>query len=209
MKEDRSHRSHRLNPRRWPEGRSYVNNLDSNVAASLSAIALLSPSEMQFIQDVPRLLGDGSYANLGHARGGSAILMASTMRALNMKYSRVYSVDLFPRASDLRRAQRNIDQFEVEGWINLLAGSTDALAERFKLPSGIHDFNFVFIDADHTYEAVKRDYLNWSPLVKPGGWISFHDTNQDFSHNAIEEVVTWPELKDYHVDRIRTFQRPL
>lgn len=206
--EDRSHRSHRLNPRRWPEGREYFNDLDSDVSSKLDGIALLSPSEMQFIQDVPRILGGGDYANLGHARGGSAILMADCMRALVMD-AMIYSVDLFPRASDLRRAKRYIEQFGVANWITLCEGSTIQWAERFK-HSSIR-FNFLFIDADHTYEAVKQDYLNWGQLVKPGGWVSFHDTNQDFSHNAIEETVAelWPELKDYHVDRIRTFQRPL
>ena len=100
IKEDRSHRSHRLNPRRWPEGRSYVNNLNSDVAARLQDVALLSPSEMQFLQDVPRLLGGGDYANLGHARGGSAILMADCMREVVLD-AQIYSVDLFPRASKL------------------------------------------------------------------------------------------------------------
>ena len=205
--EDRSHRSHKLNPRRWPRGREYFNDLDSDIVPKLRAIALLSDSEMNFIQDVPRLLGAGNYANLGHAHGGSAILMADCIRELRLR-AQVYSVDLFPLASDLRRSQRNLAEFGLEELVTLCQGSTDDWAARFSVQSAVQSFNFCFIDADHTYEAVKRDFQNWSQLVKPGGWVSFHDTNQDFSHSAIEEVVRWPELKDYHVDRIRTFQRP-
>jgi hypothetical protein len=33
----------------------------------------------------------------------------------------------------------------------------------------------VFIDAEHTYEGVKRDIAIWLPKVRPGGWIGGHD----------------------------------
>lgn len=35
--------------------------------------------------------------------------------------------------------------------------------------------DFVYIDADHHYEAVSRDIDHWLPKVKPGGVISGHD----------------------------------
>lgn len=37
---------------------------------------------------------------------------------------------------------------------------------------------FLFIDADHSYEAVKADYDAWSPWVVPGGWIALHDSRR-------------------------------
>lgn len=33
----------------------------------------------------------------------------------------------------------------------------------------------LFIDGDHTYEGVKADYELYSPLVRPGGVVGFHD----------------------------------
>lgn len=35
--------------------------------------------------------------------------------------------------------------------------------------------DFVFIDADHRYEAVVADIAAWFPKVKPGGWVGGHD----------------------------------
>jgi predicted O-methyltransferase YrrM len=35
--------------------------------------------------------------------------------------------------------------------------------------------DLLFIDADHRYEGVKQDFEMYSPLVKPGGIIAFHD----------------------------------
>src|SRR5258705_6825142 len=35
--------------------------------------------------------------------------------------------------------------------------------------------DFIFIDADHSYEAIKKDWQDWFPKVKPGGIIALHD----------------------------------
>ncbi len=56
--------------------------------------------------------------------------------------------------------------------------------------------DFLFIDGDHTYEGVKMDYEMYSPLVRPGGIIAFHDIVP-----GPEELVGgvprfWKELKE-------------
>jgi len=35
--------------------------------------------------------------------------------------------------------------------------------------------DFVFIDADHSYEGVKKDIYAWMPKVKKDGWLCGHD----------------------------------
>ncbi len=35
--------------------------------------------------------------------------------------------------------------------------------------------DFLFIDGDHTYDGVKRDFEMYAPLVRPGGLIALHD----------------------------------
>ncbi|MFQ5574549.1 MAG: class I SAM-dependent methyltransferase [Terriglobia bacterium] len=40
---------------------------------------------------------------------------------------------------------------------------------------GDHPVDLLFIDADHTYEGVKTDFILYGPLVQPGGLIAFHD----------------------------------
>jgi predicted O-methyltransferase YrrM len=49
--------------------------------------------------------------------------------------------------------------------------------------------DFLFIDGDHTYEGVKRDFELYSPLVRPGGLIAFHD------------IAEHPPESDCHVHR--------
>jgi predicted O-methyltransferase YrrM len=162
---------------------------------------------MMYIHDVPRLLGAGDYANLGHSRGGSALLMASSLDEYKLK-GRIYSIDLFADGSHhWRRAKERLEKFHIPAKrVEICKGSTVEWAQKLEDKR----FNFVFIDADHCYDAVKTDFYDWSFLVKPGGWIAFHDTNQDFSHKALEDTVVgkWDELKGFHVDRIRTFVKP-
>lgn len=39
--------------------------------------------------------------------------------------------------------------------------------------------DFLFIDGDHSYEGAKMDYEMYSPLVRAGGLIGFHDISYD------------------------------
>lgn len=60
--------------------------------------------------------------------------------------------------------------------------------------------DFVFIDADHSYEGCKRDIELWSRKVKPGGLLSGHDyANKDFEDfgvtRAVDEYVAAHRLK--------------
>jgi predicted O-methyltransferase YrrM len=40
--------------------------------------------------------------------------------------------------------------------------------------------DLLFIDGDHSYKGVRKDFLGYSHLVKKGGWIAFHDVVPDF-----------------------------
>ena len=40
-------------------------------------------------------------------------------------------------------------------------------------------YDFLFIDGDHCTEGVKQDYEMYSPLVRSGGIVGFHDYNHD------------------------------
>lgn len=45
--------------------------------------------------------------------------------------------------------------------------------------------DFLHIDADHSYEGVKKDFELYSKLVKKTGIISIHDTDQNYHNNYI------------------------
>jgi cephalosporin hydroxylase len=58
--------------------------------------------------------------------------------------------------------------------------------------------NFLFIDGDHTYEGVKRDFEMYSPLVRNGGVIAFHDICPHPPETGCEVSRFWNEVKQRH-----------
>lgn len=50
-------------------------------------------------------------------------------------------------------------------------------------------FDFVFIDATHTYAALKNDIERWLPLVRPGGLLCGHDFHPHFDNGGIIRAV--------------------
>lgn len=62
------------------------------------------------------------------------------------------------------------------------------------------DLDFVYIDADHCYKAVKADFKAWYPKVRWGGIISGHDYSIQFP-GVIRFVTELSEVKKvYYTD---------
>lgn len=62
-------------------------------------------------------------------------------------------------------------------------------------------FDFAFIDGDHTYEGVKQDFTDYSPLVRQGGLIAFHDVLPHPRVPGCDVDRLWAELrKEYEVE---------
>jgi predicted O-methyltransferase YrrM len=75
----------------------------------------------------------------------------------------------------------------------LKALSHDAATE-FQQP-----VDFIFIDADHRYEAIAKDWEDWFPKVRPGGFIALHDTQ--IADNAPNYVGSM-QFYDHDIPRI-------
>jgi len=72
---------------------------------------------------------------------------------------------------------RNCEPLSAPGKANkvdLVIGESVETASHFK-EVGLHAFDIVFIDADHSYENTLADIRAWLPLVREGGYICGHD----------------------------------
>lgn len=56
-----------------------------------------------------------------------------------------------------------------------------------------HELDFLFIDGDHSYEGVREDFMMYSPLVREGGLIAFHDIAESGGSREVNRL--WEELK--------------
>ena len=68
---------------------------------------------------------------------------------------------------------------------------SDSLAAARALADKRGTIDLIFIDGDHSYEACRDDIAAWSPFVKPGGVIAFHDfgSRADGVTRAIFEAI--------------------
>ena len=168
------------------------------------AKALLEFGEEKLIYSIPQIVEGGPLANLGCERGGSAILLGKGLRD-NKLEGIVHTIDLYDKGN-FESAKRSMQNHGVSDRIEQHIGSTEKWGRKFtelKLT-----FNFIFIDAAHTYEAVKLDYEIWAPLLNPQGLIAFHDTNQEQIDQVIKENLCsdgWKQV--YWVNRIKVFKR--
>jgi predicted O-methyltransferase YrrM len=79
--------------------------------------------------------------------------------------------------------------------MHLIRGDShsEEVAARIKRITGYLDV--LFIDGDHTYEGVKRDFLFYASLVRPGGIVAFHDVAEHVSEDGCEVPRFWNEVK--------------
>jgi predicted O-methyltransferase YrrM len=66
--------------------------------------------------------------------------------------------------------------------------------ERVRAILGNKQLDFLFIDGDHTYEGVKKDFEMYGPLVRRGGLIGFHDISDHPTRAGGEVPRFWRQL---------------
>lgn len=128
--------------------------------------------------------GKVNYVEIGCYAGGSACLM------LQRPNTNVISIDLgYPISPDIVKG--NVDNLNIHNnQYTYIQGNSSSTETYMKLKSCCETIDILFIDGDHSYMGVKRDFEMYSQLVNPGGYIIFDDYN-DSIHS--------PEVK-YFVD---------
>ena len=110
---------------------------------------------------------------------------------------------LFPDASvlgiDFGTGSDRLFRMRDKHGFELMMRSDSRLPETFEKVKD-RRFDFIFVDGDHSYEAVKSDYEMYWPLVRNEGIMAFHDIKDTEFHRSIGVEVErlWGELKGSH-----------
>lgn len=82
-------------------------------------------------------------------------------------------------------------KYQSRGTIHRVYGMSQDVVEEVRAKLDYQPIDLLFIDGDHSYEAVKRDFELYSPLVRPGGLVGFHDVVMEpETGRAYNDIVT-------------------
>lgn len=119
---------------------------------------------------------DSCIVEIGSWKGRSTIWLAAGAKA--GLGARVVAIDphegsaLHSDGESTEHALRqNLDVAGVSDQVDVVVGTSEAAAERWSRPIGL-----LWIDGDHAYESVRRDFLLWEGNVVDGGIVALHDT---------------------------------
>ena len=167
---------------------------------------LHSSMETHYLYRTALRLGSGNYANLGVYHGASTHAMAC---GAAIHGGHVFGIDIFeptqstPIVVGKEALDNEFGNRGLQDFVSLFQGTTHDCAVRLK----DYRFKFIFIDADHSYNAVKDDIQSWKPLLEPDGLLSFHDVfMKDVDRAITEELGDDWEMID-HIYTIKTFRR--
>jgi predicted O-methyltransferase YrrM len=103
----------------------------------------------------------------------------------NIPHLKIYAID-----TDIKKFYNNSIKEKYGDRLIPMEGYSHEVADQ--LPDNFADI--VFIDADHSYDAVKKDIVKYTPKLKKNGLLTGHDIDYPGVNKAVNEMI-----KDFDV----------
>jgi hypothetical protein len=133
-------------------------------------------------------------AEIGCAKGSTTRVLLARNPDLKL-----YAVDLWSVIPEGNAKDDTYDTWKFEPLKQTFNSVTKPYRNRMTILKGISwemagkvadkSLDFIFIDAGHDAESVKKDIIAWTPKVKDGGLISGHDFNLEGVAQALKELI--------------------
>ena len=156
-----------------------VLNTRRSLQLLLDAPALINDPEVLVLQRYGRTAPQ-TIVEIGAAYGGSSLLFLYIIQP----HAHLFSIDPFVVDSmgDFQATQKLCTQRVTHALTD--CGIGERLAQWTLIPKYSYDvvsswkqpIDLLFIDGDHRYEAVRKDFEDWFSFVTTGGFIMFHDS---------------------------------
>ena len=129
--------------------------------------------EIRTLMNLTHQMKAQTVVEIGGYKGGSLFLLAQSSAVP----STIISIDI--AYTLLQRLAYKL--FAKPGQrIKCIAGDSKKQVRRVQRALAGRKIDLLFIDGDHSFLGVVSDYALYSPLVKPGGVIAFHDIHPDY-----------------------------
>lgn len=150
-------------------------------------------SEIKFLLDIIKVNKCKTICEIGTSLGGSLFLFCQNAP----KDARLISIDIYYPLSRKHAFQKFTKKDQK---LFCICGNTHNLIieEKVKRIIGGELLDFLFIDGDHSFFGVMNDYVRFSPLVKKGGIIAFHDIQPDsYMQNGVKTTAYVGGVPDF------------
>jgi len=139
--------------KKWPDGK-YTRRT-----------VILDKEEMELLFNTVKLLPEKSnILEIGRLLGGSTIVLGTGMG----KDSHLTSIDNILRGCD-KTLEKALEILGIRDHVTLITADANSVDSLFDY------YDLIFIDGDHSYNGVSRDYNKWKYSVRRGGHLLFHD----------------------------------
>lgn len=174
------------------------------------------PIEMQALIEPLKGVRNPLILEVGSAHGASSIIFAETVKA---KQGFLICIDSFPEdyygqekfGEYARKAfKKNVlDKYRDVLFLDMTSESAIEKVKKYIQQNVLlvdsdtvkTQFDLLFLDGDHSYEAVKKDCELYLPLLRSGGYVGFHDYNNPafggVKQAADEYCSSWGEGAKY------------
>ena len=132
------------------------------------------------------------FVEIGTYKGGASSLISKCLSD-DVKLT---TIDIFRKASKAsisqplreiiptyEEAKRTIEEQGDVSKVEIVKGNSWRIGKNWK-----GEIDILFIDGDHSYEGVKKDFINWEPHVVKGGYILMHDANFKGVKKMMKEI---------------------
>ncbi len=144
--------------------------LPGSVADGLGVDGLLEEREGLCLYGLARRAAPlGTAVEIGSYRGRSTWFLARAFEDTGSAWPVVAFDPHLEGTQDDFRA--NLARTGIAARVEAHAAFSHDEAPAFDRPIGL-----LWIDGDHTYTGVRRDFEDWFPKLVVGGWLAFHDT---------------------------------
>ena len=175
--------------------------LGENLSAAHRLPGYLHADEAAALCHLAEICPEGPIVEIGSFKGKSTVFMGTCMKPTNTLHAidphisvrigsrqdrataRKAGTDDGPRETSWHAFNEVLAKWNLTERVNVIrARSHDARADWNETIA------MLWIDGDHTYDAVRQDIDDWTPLVAPAGFAAFHDTKSKYGRDLAVDV---------------------
>ena len=185
-----------------------------DMVAQIATVLPTFHHHYHILYDIAETFGDKkiNYVEVGAYAGGSSCLM------LQRPNTTIASIDLGEPISKGEVLENVIMYKNNNNYYKYIQGNSQVVETKNKVIEVLHNsrvlgysnkIHILFLDGDHSFNAVMADFVMYSDLVNVGGYIIFDDYNDSVYSPEVKQAVDalLPTLVDYEV--IGTFKNEL